>query len=132
LFDALGSTVTTFIGYSADNCSSCAQALLNLWIASSTRGNDGRLTEAYDECIELALNGLRHFDTEADKEFRQIIVRQLGVDLKRLPGVWRADARERLRKVGKDDLGLETWAETVIRSLGFSKLFDTQCGIAGD
>ena len=121
LFDELGSTVTTFIGYSTDHSSSCAHALLKLWVASSTRANSQILTAAYDECIELALNGLRHFDADADKAFREIIVRQLAVDLKRLPGVWRVTASEKLRGSGKGDMSLETWITNVINSLGLAK-----------
>jgi hypothetical protein len=79
------------------------------------------LTAAYDECIELALNGLRHFDPDSDKLFREIIVRQLAVDLKRLPGVWRATTTEKLRDISKDDLNLETWAVNVMNSLGLAK-----------
>jgi hypothetical protein len=120
-FDELGPTVTTFIGYSVDHCSSFAQALLRLWIASSTRADSRKLTAAYDECIELALNGLRHFDPDSDKLFREIIVRQLAVDLKRLPGVWRATTTEKLRDISKDDLNLETWAVNVMNSLGLAK-----------
>ena len=118
-FSDLGSAVTTFVGYSTERCTSYAHALLRLWMASSTKAGPRQLTEAYDECIELAVKGSIRFAGSSDKNFRQIVLRQLGVDLMRLPADWRVTVRDKLTELVRVDPELETWATAAINSLGF-------------
>jgi len=120
VFNELGPTITTFLGYSGERSSSCINALLRLWIASSTRARDRELAAAYDDCIDIGLTALDWFDAESTKVFRRIVVRQLHMDLKGLPGQWRASTRRRLREASSDDPAARAWIDSLIQSMGLN------------
>ncbi len=118
MFDKLGPTITTFLGYSQERSSSCINALLRLWIASSTRATEKELTAAYDDCIDFGLAALHWFDPESARVFRRIVVRQLHMDLKQLPGQWRSSTRRRLLDIDDSDPGMRSWIDALVESMG--------------
>jgi hypothetical protein len=116
---SLATTIMTFAGYWDDRCVSAAHALLRLWIACGTQSGTGELTAAYDDCIEIALGAFAPFDTETESRYRELILRQLGHDKNRLPGVWREKTRQQL-EAAREAPDRAEWAERVIIKLGFT------------
>ena len=116
---SLTTTIMTFAGYWNDRCVSAAHALLRLWIACGTQSDTGELTAAYDDCIEIALGAFAPFDTQTESRYRELILRQLGHDKNRLPGVWREKTRQQL-EAARESPDRSEWAERVIIKLGFT------------
>ena len=116
---SLATTIMTFAGYWDDRCVSAAHALLRLWVACGTQSDTGELATAYDDCIKIALGAFAPFDTETESRYRDLILRQLGHDKNRLPGVWREKTRQQLEAVRERPDRAE-WAERVIIKLGFT------------
>jgi AAA domain (dynein-related subfamily) len=115
----LPTTIMTFAGIWDDRCVSAAHALLRLWIACGTQSNTEELTAAYDDCIDIALGAFAPFDTQTESRYRELILRQLGHDKTRLPGVWRENTRQQL-EAARDQPDRAEWAERVIIKLGFT------------
>jgi hypothetical protein len=119
LANGLLTTIMTFAGYWDDRCVSAAHALIRLLIAAGVQASATELTGAYDECIQIALFAFAPFDTETEARYRDIILRQIGHDRNRLPGVWREETRERLETY-RDHTGSSDLAQRIIVKLGFA------------
>ncbi len=118
LFDHLGFSATTFCRCSDSRSVSCANAFLRLWILSATRTPSGELAEAYDDCINFCLPGATSIDEASVRMLREIVVRQLRGDMKRLSGLWRSSTRERLINSADYVTEAGSWIDSVVASLG--------------
>jgi NACHT N-terminal Helical domain 7 len=119
-------TIMTFAGFWDDRCVSAAHALIRLATASGLQADTTELTAAYDECIEIALFAFAPFDTETEARYRNIILRQIGHDKSRLPGVWREETRVHLEDIRQNPEAIREHpnscdlAERIIVKLGFT------------
>ena len=119
LLSSLGFSFTTFEKRPGSAAASCANALLNLWVASGTNASSDALAQAYERCIWFGLNSADWLGVEVLATLRYIIIRQLRLDLKRLPGAWRSDMRILLNKSASMlDGGAQSWSAALIESLG--------------
>lgn len=122
----LMTSIMTFAGFWDDRCISAAHALIRLATASGLQGNITELTAAYDECIQIALFAFAPFDSETEAKYRNIVLRQIGHDKTRLPGVWREETRADLEDVRQDPVTKREHpsacdlAERIIVKLGFT------------
>lgn len=117
--NGLVSAISTFAGYWDDHCVSAAHALIRLLTASGMQVSTAELAEAYDDCIHIALHAFAPFDKENEARYRDILLRQLGHDKNRLPGVWREETRKKLETHRSDPESADL-AERVIIKLGFN------------
>ena len=97
-----GSAITAFHSYWHDKSVSAANALINLWLASSQDSSADKLTEAYDTCLRISLHAFT-FDATTRRRFRTIFLRQLSADQHRLPPSWLKSATQAIRQVSEDD-----------------------------
>lgn len=118
LFAHLGFSATIFSRCSDVRSVSCANAFLRLWILSAIRAPGGELAEAYDDCINFCLPGAASIDEASVRMLRTIVVRQLRGDLKRLPGLWRSETRERLLNSADYATEAGSWIDSLVASLG--------------
>jgi Cdc6-like AAA superfamily ATPase len=118
IFDHLGFSMTIFSMCSDVRSVSCANAFVRLWVLSASRAPSGDLAEAYDDCINFCLPGGISLDDTSLRKLRDIVVRQLRGDLKRLPGLWRSETQKRLQ--GSSDYESEAgpWIDSLVDSLG--------------
>jgi hypothetical protein len=90
---------------------------MRLFILSATRAPSEELASAYDDCIHFCLPDASIEDASI-RILREIVIRQIGADLKRLPGLWRTKTRERLIKSTDYSSGARSWIDSLVASLG--------------
>lgn len=115
LADMLGEAIVTFHDFEGGRAVSAANALLALWLASSSETSETELMAAHSTCLEIAVRGFGS-NAEVRNKFRALIRHQLDIDRERLPSDWLYRALKRVEQAVKDDLsGSEdrtghTWA----------------------
>lgn len=97
------------------------EALVGLWLASASRFPDAKLSDAYEDCIALALNGLDGIPEPVATRFRALLVRQLGNDLTRLPGAWREQTKTMMISGAASDDAKRLWIQQMTASLGLGR-----------
>jgi hypothetical protein len=110
----VGILYATYLRTSEGELVTGTEAIIQLWLASSKRGNDDALCEAYHACIRLALMARG----SGVDNYRALLVRQLAKDLPRLPGQWREQVRLELQTHPTPDDEMRTWVQLMEQSLG--------------
>jgi hypothetical protein len=101
----LGRAVIAFHSYWPDQnrATSAANALITLWMASSSKSSPHELAAAYDTCLKIAIHGFAPPDIGPRERFRVLVLRQLAADQWRLPQAWLESAIKKIQEAGEDE-----------------------------
>ncbi|WP_189185935.1 NACHT domain-containing protein [Streptomyces albiflavescens] len=99
---AWDTAVVTFFDSGSQAPVSAVSALVRLWLTVDDDSSSEDLTAAFDECLQISLNGFAPFDRETRRRFRRVFLRRLAADWERLDDAWMERAMRAIHEGGKE------------------------------
>ncbi|MFF4349291.1 hypothetical protein [Streptomyces sp. NPDC001530] len=99
---AWDTAVVTFFDSGRQAPVSAVNALVRLWLTADEDSSPADLTSAFDDCLQISLNGFAPYDRDTRRRFRLVFLRRLAADWERLDDAWVDRAMRAIHEGGKE------------------------------